>query len=422
MVADMFQINELANQVNEKDRTGPGVDGRPGDGPSASTVLAQPVQQAPAQPRPVRRIVKGALSEILRKILGQKPWPHGEPQVSQGFAGESIGEPPPSGYFPLVSVIMPVYNACRSNKRFLLLALESIARQTYRNVELVIVDDGSTDDTRQVCQEFLRSHPGLQAQLLCKENSGQSGARNFGVKACKGEYIGFLDQDDEWYEDKLERVVPWLAHSSIDVLYTDSDVIDCDGAVSLAGIHQNAKYGWPHPKKTLEDILFKDVFVMPGLMTIKKSAFEHIAGFDENLSGYEDDDLFLRLFERFRVFYLPTPTLRWRMYGDNYSFSSRMLTSRMYFWKKLIANYTSHGTDDFRKHMISLRFFWQFMGQSKAQLQLENDLCWDSWQGAKEIWSSLPIVQRVLFYFIFLFPSRAILPLLARGRDFIRGK
>ena len=161
---------------------------------------------------------------------------------------------------------------------------------------------------------------------------------------------------------------------------------------------------------------------MPGLMTIRKSAFEQIAGFDENLSGYEDDDLFLRLFERFRVFYLPTPTLRWRMYGDNYSFSGRMLTSRTYFWKKLIANYTNRGADDFRKRMISLRFFWQFMGQSKAQLQLGNALCWDSWRGAKEIWPSLPIVQRVLFYFVFLFPGRVVLPLLARGRDFIRGK
>ena len=193
------------------------------------------------------------------------------------------------------------------------------------------MDDGSSDDTRQVCEDFLSRNPDLRAQFRSKANGGQSAARNFGAKACSGDYLGFLDQDDEWCENKLEQIVPWLADKSIDVLYTDSDVIDADDNVTTSSIHVKQKYGWPHPKNAIEDVLFKDIFVMPGLMTIKKSAFDAVAGFDEKLSGYEDDDLFLRLFEQFKVFYLPTPTLRWRMYGDNYSFSHRMLTSRVYY-------------------------------------------------------------------------------------------
>jgi glycosyltransferase involved in cell wall biosynthesis len=321
---------------------------------------------------------------------------------------------------PLISVIMPVYNACRINRVFLQRALNSIANQTYKQVELIIVDDGSSDDTQKVCEEFLNSHPQILGRLLIKTNGGQSCARNFGAKACTGEYIGFIDQDDEWYENKLERVVPWLSDKKIDVLYTDSDTIDGDDNLLLDRIHQNHHFGWPHPKNSIEDILFKDVFVMPGLMTIKKTAFERVGGFDDQLSGYEDDDLFLRLFANCTIFYLPIPTLRWRMYGENYSFSQRMLTSRKYYWKKLLKNYTDCGSDRFRVHMISLRFFWQFMGQSKAQYLSGNYLCWESMKGARELLPYLPKLQRAIFALIFLFPDTLVLPLLLRARHVLK--
>ena len=324
----------------------------------------------------MKQFVKGVFRNWISSVLGQRPWPDGQPEVTQGFAGEPISEPTGDFEAPLISVIMPVYNACRINRVFLKRALESIANQTYKHVELIIVDDGSTDETRQVCEEFLSRHPQLIGRILGKTNAGQSCARNFGARASNGEYIGFLDQDDEWYSNKLERVVPWLSNKNIDVLYTDSDTVDGDDKVTLNGIHQNHHFGWPHPKKTIEDILFKDVFVMPGLMTIRKTVFERVGGFDEQLSGYEDDDLFLRLYEGCRIFYLPIPTLRWRMYGDNYSFSQRMLTSRIFYWKKLLKNHTANGADTLRVHMISLRFFWQFMGQSRAQYLTGSELCW----------------------------------------------
>lgn len=411
---------QLVTQVNDNDRNGVGH--HTSDiNPPRNFLLRAPLSVLVWLAVMLRQTAKRLLFPVSRAVLGQRPWPIGHPYVSQGFAGEAIKRPASTGESPLISVIMPVYNACRINKLFLLRALESIAKQTYSNVELIIVDDGSTDDTRKVCEEFLVEHPALRAKYLCKENGGQSVARNFGATACQGEYIGFLDQDDEWYENKLEEVVPWLTDKSIDVLYTDSDVIDGEDQVTFKSIHQTEKYGWPHPKSSIEDILFKDIFVMPGLMTIKKSAFEQVAGFDENLSGYEDDDLFLRLFENFNVFYLPIPTLRWRLYGDNYSFSHRMVTSRIYFWKKLLKNYTKHGADRFRVHTISLRFFWQFMGQSKMQYEAGSELCWSSMGGAKEIVPSLPLLQRALFSFVFLFPDRVVLPFLMRGREIVRG-
>lgn len=368
----------------------------------------------------MKQLVKSIFRNWISSVLGQRPWPGGQPHVTQGFAGEPITEPIADVDAPLISVIMPVFNACRINREFLRRALESIANQTYTHVELIIVDDGSTDDTREVCQEFLSSHPHLHGRLLSKENAGQSCARNAGVKACSGEYIGFLDQDDEWYENKLERVVPWLSNKAIDILYTDADTIDGDDNVTIDRIHKNHHFGWPHPKKAIEDILFKDIFVMPGLMTIRKDAFERVGGFDEQLSGYEDDDLFLRLFESCRTFYLPIPTLRWRMYGENYSFSHRMLTSRTYFWRKLLKNYTDHGANRYRVHMISLRFFWQFMGQSRAQYLANSELCWQSFRGARELLPQLPLVQRIVFSILFLFPDQWVLPRLVQIKQVIR--
>jgi glycosyltransferase involved in cell wall biosynthesis len=368
----------------------------------------------------MKQFGKSVVRNGLRSLLGQNPWPAGHPEVTQGFAGEPICQPDRDIRAPLVSVIMPVYNACRINRTFLRRAIESIANQTYKHVELIIVDDGSVDDTLEVCREFLSSHPQLLGKILSKKNAGQSCARNFGAKACNGDYIGFLDQDDEWYEDKLERVVPWLSDRKIDVLYTDSDTIDGDDNVTLNRIHQEHFFGWPQPKRTIEDILFKDVFVMPGLMTIKREAFERVGGFDEDLSGYEDDDLFLRLFETCNIFYLPISTLRWRMYGENYSFSHRMLSSRKCYWKKLLANYTNHGADGFRVRMISLRFFWQFMGHSRAQYLAHNELCWQSLNGAREVLPFLPLLQRLIFWPFFLFPNQWILLWLLRGRGLVR--
>ncbi len=330
--------------------------------------------------------------------------------------GEELKIPGANVDNPLISVVMPIYNACRSDRKYFLNALESIANQTYKNVELIVVDDGSTDDSRQVYEAFLSGRPDLHSHYYSKKNGGQSSARNFGVKVCNGEYIAFIDQDDEWYIDKLEQVVRWLGDTRIDVLYTDADTIDEEGNIVKGRIHQSLFVGWPHPKKSIEDILFKDVFVMPGLMTIKKEILEKVGGFDENLSGYEDDDLFLRLFEKSRIFYLPVPTLRWRLYADNYSFSYRMLESRAYYWRKLLKNYTDNGTDQIRGRRISQRFFWDFIRQALVMYKAGNELYGRSIDGAREIAPYLPKPHRLLFGFIFLLPLRLTMLVLVLAR------
>lgn len=170
---------------------------------------------------------------------------------------------------PLVSVILPVYNAWSVNPDYLIQALESIYHQTYKNFELIIVDDGSTDDSARLCRDFMAVHLDLDARYYYKDNGGQSSARNFGAEMSQGEYLCFLDQDDLAYENMLEVKISHLDPDT-DLLYTDADIIDTHGAVLLKGIHRNHGHGSPHPKRYLEDILFKDIVVMTGLMMIKK--------------------------------------------------------------------------------------------------------------------------------------------------------
>ena len=366
------------------------------------------------------RLTKQIARKSIRRILGVSSWPGGNPVISQGFAGELLQQPDQVDFMPLISIILPVYNACRTDKKFFWNALKSIEGQTYKNIELIVVDDGSTDDSRALYDEFMLAHPGLHAKYVTKLNAGQSSARNLGVQVCKGDYVSFIDQDDEWYEDRLKRVVPWLSNNEIDLIYTDADNIDADGQVTYKSIHKTYCFGWPHPKKQIEDILFKDIIVMPGLMVIKKEKYEAVGGFDVNLSGYEDDDLFLRIFEIGRIFYLPEPTLRWRMYGDNYSFSSRMLKSRLYYWKKLLKNYTNDGRDTFRSHMISMRFFQEFLTQSLAQFQSGSELYRHSMDGAKEIIPHLPLFPRLIFSIGFALPKKFNLTAMVKISRFFR--
>ncbi len=297
---------------------------------------------------------------------------------------------------PLVSVVMPVYQACRGDRRFLPEAFRSVCRQTYGRLELIIVDDGSTDETREVCEALLGSETRVSVRYRRKENGGQSSARNAGIALARGPFIGFIDQDDAWFASKLETVVPHLG-DGVDVVYTDADTIDSDGQSQWTGIHRNHHCGAPHPKSRIEDILFKDIFVMPGVMTVRREALLRVGGFDESLSGYEDDDLFLRLWSGGRVDYLPVSTLKWRIYRDSYSQSERMVQSRLRYCRKLLANHTDGGRDLRRVRGIAHRFVTEFWCQAAFQLRDANPLYRRNFEVGAEVVSQLSAPGRVAY-------------------------
>jgi glycosyltransferase involved in cell wall biosynthesis len=352
---------------------------------SRSIALTRPLRLL----KPTLKKLKNALKNLAE---GRPVRPDDSPHISTLGAGAVTRAL--SG--PMISVVVPVYNACRSDPQHLAEALESIYQQTYRRIELVIVDDGSTDATPELCKQFLATHVGIPIRYCRKENAGQSSSRNVGVLLSRGEWVSFLDQDDVWFLDKLERVVPLLGED-VDLVYSDADTIDMQSRRGLVGLHRNYNFGLPHPKETLEDVLFRDVFVMPGLTTVRRDLILKVGGFDESLSGYEDDDLFLRLFPKAKVRYLPESTFWWRIYKDNYSNTIRMIRSRTQYWKKLMDGYTDGGRNRYRVVGICRRFFREFLRQAIHQRRLGMDLYRQNLSAGREIRPHLPLLEKLVF-------------------------
>jgi glycosyltransferase involved in cell wall biosynthesis len=301
----------------------------------------------------------------------------------------------PAGAAPAISVIMPVYNARRHDEDHLAAALASVAAQTYRGFELIVVDDGSTDGTARLVGALVAEHPGTNLHMILRqENGGQSSARNFGARHAAGRWLAFLDQDDEWKPDRLGLVLPLLTQD-VDLVYTSADTIDVDGNLLQQDIHRDRSLCGVHPRRSLDDVLLRDAYVMPGVVTVRKEFFERLGGFDERLSGYEDDDLFARAFAAGRVRYLAVPTLRWRIYDASYSFSGRMTESRLRYWRKLLATFARH--DRRRSEDITLRFFRDFLLHSAMYRQNDSPLAGADLAGAMQLLPHLGPIDRFMF-------------------------
>ncbi|MBN8929605.1 MAG: glycosyltransferase family 2 protein [Rhodospirillales bacterium] len=232
-----------------------------------------------------------------------------------------------------ITAIIPLYNGAR----FIEDSLNSVLAQTRPPQEILVVDDGSTDDGAAVVERFIEKHP--QVQLLRKANGGQSAARNFAVKHSTGRLIALLDQDDMWYPHHLERLVePFFKQRPIPLgwVYCNLDEVDITGQMVTRDALRALSYV-KHPKRDLLGCLQTDMFVLPSASLISREAFEAVGGFDESLSGFEDDDLFLRIFRAgYDNVYIDEALTKWRIFTGSASFSARMARSRMIYVRKLL--------------------------------------------------------------------------------------
>ena len=183
---------------------------------------------------------------------------------------------------PKVSVIIPTYNS-RSTLRK---TIESILQQTESNFEIVVVDDESTDDTKEVVKSINDS----RICYFYQTNKGPAGARNKGLKEARGAYIAFLDHDDLWPENYLEVMVNHLENNpEYGVVYSPITIAYSNGKIIKSYKRPAGKSGW------LTIDLFKRGFVWPSAAIIRKAYLKDVF-FDESLNqSYEDGDFFLRL-------------------------------------------------------------------------------------------------------------------------------
>jgi len=187
-----------------------------------------------------------------------------------------------------VSVIVPAFNRPKS----LLAAVESVVNQSYQNFELIVVDDGSTEDLSSV-QKFV-SAAGYRF-LTLEKNLGVSVARNYAAKESLGEWLAFLDSDDLWLPTKLEKQLAFLQAQS------DCEISQCEEIWYRNNVFVNPKNCHAMPDGEAFAASLKRCCISPSAVILKRTLFMEYGGFDENLRVCEDYDLWLRITADHRV-------------------------------------------------------------------------------------------------------------------------
>ena len=183
----------------------------------------------------------------------------------------------------LVTVVIPVFNG----EPFVAKAVESVRAQTMKEVEIIVVDDGSTDGTQAVLTELERTH-GIR--WYQQDHGGPARSRNRGIDAARGEFIALLDCDDVWLPDKLEAQLSIMrGDASVGLVHTDFDVVDEHGAVLE---HVSARYS-PEP---IVQAFVNGHTALPSTLLIRKEVLQKVGALRPELYGSEDSDLTVRLY------------------------------------------------------------------------------------------------------------------------------
>jgi len=207
---------------------------------------------------------------------------------------------------PRVSVIMPVFNGSATIGE----ALESLEAQTYRDFEVVVVDDGSTDDTAEIC----RGRPGLR--LIDQGNRGTAAARNVGIRAARGELIAFLDQDDLWSPGRLAAQVPILEdEADVGLVFSNFEAFG-DLSEHKGKRFDDAKVAERISEGRAFASLFRKNLIHPATVLVRRACLDEVGLFDESIY-FEDYDLWLRIARRFPIRYVPAPLASVRHHTGN---------------------------------------------------------------------------------------------------------
>ncbi|HKY41605.1 MAG TPA: glycosyltransferase family A protein [Pyrinomonadaceae bacterium] len=204
---------------------------------------------------------------------------------------------------PLVSVIMPAYNA----EKYIADSIQSVLDQTYSNWELVVVDDGSTDKTADITKQFLARDSRIK--YVFQENGRLGKARNTGVENSTGSLIAFLDSDDLWLPEKLQRQVQALVEEGADIVYSNGFIFYDPGPAS-GPTEFSVVSGRVEGSKMFDSLLLENNIPVLSVL-LRSEVFQNVGPFEESLPyhGCEDYDLWLKVAARGAVFYGMTDKL-----------------------------------------------------------------------------------------------------------------
>jgi glycosyltransferase involved in cell wall biosynthesis len=207
----------------------------------------------------------------------------------------------------IISVVIPLFN----NKKYIKECIDSVLCQTDPVYEIIVIDDGSTDDSVLEIQEYIDTN---KIRYYRQENMGTSAARNHGIKVAKGNYIAFLDADDVWVPEKIAKQKIVLSkNKDIGILHTNISCIDGLGAFVDEGVHG--------PKHDASGYCLEYVIQYCGIglssVIIPKHVLYETGLFDPSIAYTEDYELFIRVAKKYRIYHIDEALSLYRVHGDN---------------------------------------------------------------------------------------------------------
>ncbi len=249
----------------------------------------------------------------------------------------------------MISVIIPLFNA----EKTIVAALDSVKIQTFgiANFEIIIINDGSTDESKIIVEKYITENPELNITFLYQENKGVSAARNAGLKICKGEFIAFLDADDVWLYNKTEKQMLYLEDVKLDIDF-------------LATLRNDECLGFPYQTRNRElvEITFRKLLLKIAGQTstaiIKRKVLENTGFFDENQRYSEDANYWFRISERNKMYLLNENLVETG--GGKRSFGEAGLSANLPEMEKGIQKNIKELYDSKRINFLEYLFYYTF--------------------------------------------------------------
>ena len=237
---------------------------------------------------------------------------------------------------PEVSVVIPSYNS----EKYIAATLESVLNQTFKGIEVIVVDDGSTDGSHEIVRAY-----GSPVRLVSQQNSGVSAARNRGISEAKGEFISFIDSDDYWFPEKLaSQISLFREYPEVGAVYSsflrwESDDHDCFPQPDSFHFEGAPDEIDPEYSGWVYHLFLLDCWMLTSTSIFRREVFEKCGNFDSSLPCGEDWDLWLRIAREYPMIKLKTATTLYRQHKQqttqvvrDIDYRSRLLTQTAEKW------------------------------------------------------------------------------------------
>ena len=234
--------------------------------------------------------------------------------------------------YPKISVIIPSYNS----GKFLNEAIESVVNQTYKNLEIIIVNDGSIDDTEKIAKEWQEKDKRVR-YLKYQSNRGLPAARNTGIKNSQGDYLAFLDADDIWLPSKLETQLEKIKETKSDLIFSNWYIWSAKSNHKSLAITKKIFLGSLNQSRLL-CLFIRRNLGNPSTALLKKEKLFEVGFFDEELFSSEDYDLWLRfILKGGKISFINQPLIYYRKHSEQMTTNDyKMRLSRLMVFKKVL--------------------------------------------------------------------------------------